>query len=158
MGGKWEFVSIQVGDGAGKDERTRKIVRKTAMKTFRRNQRLERVKDFMQKERDRDGHHDPKTLVGRSGKVPSSKASEVLGVYEAPKGLVGHHTQDDPGSSLEYSGISALPWPREIVSLDPFGSSPLGTCSTWHFLFTHCESYFHPQRVSGCSQRISSCI
>jgi hypothetical protein len=150
MGKKWQFVSNQVEDGAGKDERTRKIVRKTAMKAFRRNERMERAKRFMQEEL---GTGDPPTSETVGERAETSVRGETLQGPEPPGNLI--FAQDDdtvplsvdasspdaplPARALAQYPVASSFWPQEIVSLDPFGSSPLGTCTTWHFLFTHCQ-------------------
>jgi hypothetical protein len=148
---RWQFVSNQGEDGVGKDEKTRKIVRKTAMKAFRRNQRLERAKRFMQEGREGVDQCDLET----TGEAAEDSCSEVLPQgLEQSGSLVLRQNQNgvevsvhayNAGALLqqmalnEYPVAASFPWPREIVSLDPFGSSPLGTCRTWHHLFTHCE-------------------
>ncbi|KUJ08251.1 uncharacterized protein LY89DRAFT_725168 [Mollisia scopiformis] len=144
MGKKWQFVSNQVEDGAGKDESTRKIVRKTAMKAFRRNQRLERVKNFMQEQGGIEDHGDLETLDERSEKVPSNAASGKPSYHLNQDSLGSSVVLFQPEASTEYPIDSFFHWPQEIVSLDPFGSSPLGTCSTWHFLFTHFVYHIAP--------------
>lgn len=142
-------------DGAGKDEETRKIVRKAAMRAFRRNQRLERAKKFMQEQEEDGEQHDPQPFDDSSENSPCVAVSASSEAVDQPESLVLGHNKDAVGSTVDASssltlfqpeGLSHYPlpsefrWPEEITSLDPFGSSPLGTCSTWHHLFIHCES------------------
>ncbi|KAE9381919.1 hypothetical protein N431DRAFT_425487 [Stipitochalara longipes BDJ] len=138
---KWQFVSNRVEDGAGKDEKTRKIVRKAAMKAFRKNQRLEQTKKFMQENGDQP---EPRTLDEMAGKGSRD--------HEQPGNAVICRSTDNGGLSTnaytsvgifqpqswnEFEVAASFTWPQEIVSLDPFGSSPLGACKTWHYLFMH---------------------
>ncbi len=143
---EWQFVSNQAEDGAGKDEKTRKIVRKAAMKAFRKNQRLERTRKFMQKNGEQP---ELRTLDYGAGKEASRD-------FEQP-GLLAIRQDSDSGDLsadlrtsvgvlqpqdwYNFEVVTSFSWPQEIVSLDPFGSSPLGTCATWHELFMHCKYY-----------------
>ncbi|KAE8447096.1 hypothetical protein EG329_011080 [Mollisiaceae sp. DMI_Dod_QoI] len=150
MAKKWQFVSNQVEDGAGKDEGTRKIVRKAAMKAFRRNQRLEQVKTFMQGERDESNFRDlqtPEETAGNGSDELPSERHKGFGQSGAPiiyQNMDGEGSHDDLSklAMLEQgqdpaAAVTSFGWLQEIVSLDPFGSSPLGNSSTWHFLFTY---------------------
>jgi hypothetical protein len=155
MAKKWQFVSNHTDDGAGKDAETRRIVRKAAMRAFRQNQRLEQAKKFMQEQPENDDQHDPQFLDNSSENslcriAPASsddverRESPVLGQDKnsVESKVVSSRSLAlaQPGSWSEYPMASGFRWPQEITSLDPFGSSPLGTCSTWHYLFRHCES------------------
>jgi len=142
---KWQFVSNQVEDGAGKDEKTRKIVRKAAMKAFRKEQRLERTRKFMQE----NGEQETRTPEAMPGLEVSVEPEQLGTLVVSQRSGSGDQRVDlhEPVRVLQSQGWSnfevadAFSWPREIVSLDPFGSSPLGTCATWHSLFMHCTYY-----------------
>jgi hypothetical protein len=155
---KWQFVSNQVEDGAGKDEKTRKIVRKAAMKAFRKNQRLERTKNFIQENGDQP---EPRTLDDAAGKE-ASRDFEQPGILvicqDLDSGDPSVNMQNSvgvlqPQNWLEFEVVTSFTWPQEIVSLDPFGSSPLGTCATWHELFMHCKCYTHVVSSKANDQR-----
>lgn len=149
----WQFVSNHVEDGAGKNEETRKIVRKTAMKAFRRSQRLERAKDFMQKGPVEGDLRDSQIPEGQIGVGTSELPPEGVHGVETPGSSILRR-DDDGESSVDLSSFLALlqleggdddlnaspiVWPQEIAGFDPFGSSPLGTSRSWYFLFRHCK-------------------
>jgi hypothetical protein len=107
----------------------------------------------MQEEREGVDQGDPQTLDERGENSTSDMFPAGVDGAEEPGSLILHQNQDLPGSSVDSSSVTSLQhgawneyamastftWPQEIVGLDPFGSSLLGTNKTWHHLFTHCE-------------------
>jgi hypothetical protein len=118
MDSQWQFVA-STGDGKSTDAKTRKIVRANAMRAFRRNERLQRMKSTQLAHiRNEDGssHSSGSSSLGK----PSFETLEA------------HRRAPSPLGERMGTGIE----------LDPFLTTMLHTQQEADRLFTHCRYNF----------------
>ena len=135
MAQSWKFVSTQA-DKKIDDPVVRKMVRETAMRAFRRRQRLQRVKEYQDMQaggsQRADVSHPLSLVQSESHEVArrDSQASQAFQVSESP----GRAFEED--SEERADTIPADIWPGP--AFDPFSSTVLYSHHHAPYLFSHC--------------------
>lgn len=110
----WNFIPTY---GSSKDEDNQRIIRQTAMRDYRRTERLARVREYMEVQAEKSQHH-----AGTSERQGSEQDQEI--------------------SALEYSDLSRETTPAPgpgFGFIDPFDSTVLPRRKDAWILFSHCE-------------------
>lgn len=138
-----QFVLAQA-DGRIDDPKTRRTVRKNAMRAFRRSQRVQVVKEFQEKKAQAQAQGSFQQLF-----VPFSSDSEA-GTTPSPDtletrtpDLAGDHGNHEEDMSLDIG-------PR--LAFDPFSSTLLYNHHDAPELFTHCKHFRTSKKSMLCSR------
>jgi hypothetical protein len=145
----WPFICND--PQLGLDAQSKKIVRKTAMQAFRRDQRLYNVKKHAREKRNiflrvnESARPDTRFTEGFSSKakelcVRESKADVQSKAFELTlikRSLL--HEKENPKIGIIQQNFSKVTLPWSIRDFDPCNSSVLGNSRSWHAPFAHCK-------------------
>jgi hypothetical protein len=136
MGPKWQFIASREADGKV-THNARQTVRKNAMRVFRRDERLQRLKQFQE---------------GSDGD-PHDKEARFGSNTDAGQALLPPYASSSPSEWVD-EGLRQF-FSLEIgsgLAFDPFSSTPLYSHHEAPMLFAHCKN------KSRCFLRISSLV
>lgn len=122
---EWEFVTVRPGRESKTDASSRRVVRKTAMRAFRRQERLRRVEKF------RDLPKGPGRDEGdlNEDRLPTEDSVDCAGpVWTERETSMARFGPPSPHGDLSVS------------SFDPFATSNMGVDTNQDYLFKHCKS------------------
>ncbi len=101
MARPWQFISTQA-DGRLDDPKSRKLVRRQAMRDFRRNQRQQMIKEA----REKQGHSESSSSVSPLGSPPAHGDTRSVTPEEGGRLLVDYPSLE-VGSGLTFDPFSS---------------------------------------------------